>query len=102
MAMAYTILQHVRKMRARNKGANRRLASTLRRVATWLDRQGPEELSRLQIRQLQNLREMITTRLAANAVTKLADDYVSGRRKVPDPTPRGEAEILKHCDQKYL
>jgi len=69
--MAYTQLQKLRKMRARNKGLNRILGSTLRRVAAQFEKKGPEELTRQEVNTLQTLRSMLATRLRISETGKL-------------------------------
>jgi len=76
--MAYTQLQKLRKMRARNKGLNRILGSTLRRVAAQFEKKGPEELTRQEVNTLQTLRSMLATRLRTNALTQAVYDNLHG------------------------
>jgi hypothetical protein len=68
--MPYTHIQQLRKARAKNKGANRKMAVSLRAIAEWLDKKGPEEFSASESKQLQTLAKMITLRLGANEITK--------------------------------
>jgi hypothetical protein len=78
--MAYTNIQTLRKMRARNKGMNKRLAASLRDTQ-WLGRKGPEEFSRREIKDLQLLGKMLSLRLYANALTKAHHDLLSNPEK---------------------
>lgn len=79
--MAYTKIQDLRKMRATNKGSNKRLAASLRSVAQWLEKKGPEEFTPREIKLLKNLREMLTQRLLANALTESVQDILDGKQK---------------------
>ncbi|HVA17189.1 MAG TPA: hypothetical protein VMV59_05685 [Candidatus Dormibacteraeota bacterium] len=83
--MAYTTLQKLRKMRATNKGSNRRLAASLRRLAGRLERKGPEELTRQEVNALQTLRSKLAERLRANALTQAVQDNL-------DVSPKGKHE----------
>jgi hypothetical protein len=74
--MAYTHVQKLRKMRAKNKGWNRRLAADLRRIAAWLEKKGPDEFSRSEIKYLQALRGMLDQRLYMNALAKSLNDFL--------------------------
>ncbi len=80
--MAYTALQNVRKSRARNKGGNKRVAKALRSMAAILERKGPKEFSRHEIRMIQTLREMLTLRLFQNATTKAMQIILDGNCKI--------------------
>lgn len=80
--MAYTDIQKLRKMRATNKGSNRRLAGILRRTAAWLDKKGPAELAASEIKQLQGLTKAIAARLHANAYTKAFAEGVAKIEKL--------------------
>lgn len=72
--MAFTTIQQLRRMRAKNKGSNRRVAASLRITAEWLDKKGPEEFSASEIKQLQTLAKSINLRLETNAHTKRAHE----------------------------
>jgi hypothetical protein len=61
---------------------NKRLAASLREVATVLDKKGPDELSQQEILTLQRLREMLSTRLHKNAITKGMHFLVSSASKL--------------------
>ena len=69
-------------MRARNKGQNKILAKDLRDTAAMLERKGPEEFTRNQIRLLQASREMISIRLHENALTKSMQITLDGNYKM--------------------
>ena len=79
--MAYTELQELRKIRARNKGLNKKLAATLREMAALLENKGPKELTSREVRAFQTLRTMITNRLLANALTQSVQDVLNGTTK---------------------
>ncbi len=79
--MAYTSIQKLRKIRAKNKGWNKKLAVSLRGTVAWLGRKGPEEFSRNEIRDLQLLREMIGTRLYMNAIAKANGEFLANPAK---------------------
>jgi hypothetical protein len=80
--MAFTKLQNLRKMRARNKGMNSKLAANLRSTAKWLDRKGPDELSRSEIVALQSLRSLISNRLYVNALTGSVQIVLDGKCRI--------------------
>ena len=79
--MPYTKLQDLRKMRARNKGLNRKLAASLRAAAARLGKKGPEEFTRKEVAALQALRSMLSQRLLANALTQSVQDILDGKPK---------------------
>jgi hypothetical protein len=79
--MAYTKLQDLRKMRARNKGLNWKLAASLRAVAARLEKKGPEEFTRKEVTALQGLRSMLSQRLLANALAQSVQDILDGKPK---------------------
>jgi hypothetical protein len=79
--MAYTHIQKLRKMRAKNKGWNKKLAASLRHTIAWLERKGPEEFSRREIKDLQLLRKMLDERLYMNAITKSTDELLANPEK---------------------
>jgi hypothetical protein len=71
--MAYTKIQTLRKMRARNKGLNQKVAKRLRSAAEMLEQIGPEELTRSEIRVLELASQTLVRRLNVNELTtKLA------------------------------
>jgi hypothetical protein len=80
--VVYTQLQQLRKARAENKGSNKRVAVSLRRVADMLDKKGPSELTRGEITRLQAVRELLTWRLRENACTKGLQDMMNGKFKL--------------------
>ena len=65
-------------MRAKNKGTNKIIAAALQRAARMLESKGPDELSRAEVRYLQAIREMLTSRLYANACTKELQAAIDG------------------------
>ena len=77
--MAYTPVQILRRLRAKNKGLNRKLAVELRVVADMLDTMGPDGFSRKQIVALQNLREALNIRLYTNALTETTPKKENGK-----------------------
>jgi len=79
--MAYTRIQTLRNMRAKNKGSNRRIAARLRDISGWLDKKGPEEFTRREANQLRALRDMLTQRLYANVLTQATQDNLDGKHK---------------------
>jgi hypothetical protein len=93
--MAYTRIQDLRKTRARNKGVSRKLAARLRRTLAWLERKGPEEFSRPEIKDLQALREMLNTRLYLNALTKSKAEFTANPAKFKLPNGRFRIELNK-------
>lgn len=80
--MAYTKIQKLRRMRAKNKGMNISLVANLRRVATMLEKKGPAEFSRKEIVALQGLREMLNVRLYTNALTESTQVVFDGNCKI--------------------
>jgi hypothetical protein len=76
--MAYTKVQDFRKMRATNKGLNRKLAASLRDTA-WLDKKGPEEFTAREAKGLRAIRDMLTQRLFINALTQSMQDIINGK-----------------------
>ena len=93
--MAYTSVQNLRKMRAKNKGWNRKLAANLRRTVSWLTRKGPEEFSRNEIKELKLLRDMIGDRLYTNALTKVHGEFLANPAKFRIPSGRFRIELSK-------
>jgi hypothetical protein len=79
--MAYTKLQDLRKMRARNKGSNKRLAAALRRTAAWLEKKGPEEFTKAEAKAFRALWTMLDQRLFANVLTASVQDILDGKQK---------------------
>jgi hypothetical protein len=73
----YTNVQCARKMRAKNKGLNKRLAATLRDSIAWLENKGPEDFSRAEIEDLQRLAGKVAERLHKNALTKAFSDLIA-------------------------
>ena len=84
----FSRLQNLRKMRAENKGISRQLAAELRKTASWLEKQGPEELSHAQVKDLQLAAYMIGHRLYLNALSKGMADLMDHPEKyrLPDGT----------------
>ena len=79
--MAYTKQQELRKMRARNKGSNKRIAASLTRLAERLNRKGPEEFSPAERLAIKRVRDMLTQRLYADALTEAMQDIINGKIK---------------------
>jgi len=77
--MAFTPVQTLRRLRAKNKGLNRKLAADLRIVADMLDKLGPEGFSRKQIVALQTLREALNVRLYTNALAETTPKQENGK-----------------------
>jgi hypothetical protein len=75
--MAYTLVQQLRKARAHNKGMKKKLARLLRGLASMLDRKGPEEFSRNEIRAIQAVTGELNNRLKRNERTQKAAELVA-------------------------
>jgi hypothetical protein len=84
--MAYTPIQKLRRMRAKNKGWNKKLAASMRFTVAWLERMGPEEFSRREIKDLQLLRKMLDPRLYMNAITNSHDELIANPEKFRVPS----------------
>jgi len=97
--MAYTLTQVLRKIRGGNKGANVKLARTLRTVAERIGAHGPEELTKPEIKLLQGIRNMVTTRLYLNAMAKGFATYAATR---PAETySKAKLESLRRDSEKW-
>jgi hypothetical protein len=93
--MAYTSIQKLRRMRAKNKGWNQKLAASLRDTGAWLTRKGAEEFSRSEIKDLQILRKMLDKRLYMNAIAKSTDEFLTNPEKFKVPAGGYKVEFDK-------
>jgi len=66
----YTLNQTLRKVRALNKGRNKRIAAALRKIAAMLEGKRPTEFSQLERRILKKLCVAVTTRLERDDATR--------------------------------
>ncbi|HEX3420453.1 MAG TPA: hypothetical protein VHT01_04435 [Candidatus Udaeobacter sp.] len=93
--MPYTSEKKLETMRSNNNGFNKRLSAQILKSAKWLEAKGPEEFSRLEIRDLQLLRKLVGERLYLNAVTKAHDDFLANPECFRAPNGNYRIELTK-------